>query len=99
MKDTLERRSKIRKAFRKPVLFEQMATGLNRRKNIQWNGVCFDISEDGLGITAGCWLKKGEVIKLFIPVSQKNTTLPVFAEVRWAHSNNNNFRTGLMFLQ
>jgi hypothetical protein len=99
MRYILERRSKIRKAFRRSFLFEQMATELNRKKNIQRNGVCLDISEDGLGLTAGCALKKGEVVKLFIPVSKKNTTLPVFAEVRWARSTNDNFRTGLRFLQ
>ena len=99
MKDKSEKRSKVRKAFRKPVHFEKMATELNRQKNTQWNGVCFDISEDGVGITVGCTLKKGEVIKLFIPVSKKNTTLPVFAEVRWVRGTKDNFMTGLRFLQ
>lgn len=94
-----EKRSKVRKEFRKSVHFEKMATELNRQKNTQWNGVCFDISEDGVGITVGCTLKKGEVIKLFIPVSKKNTTLPVFAEVRWVRSTKDKFNTGLRFLQ
>ncbi len=99
MKNKSEKRSKVRKAFKKPVHFEQMATESNRQKNNQWNGVCFDISEDGVGITVGCALKKGEVIKLFIPLSKKNTTLPVFAEVRWIRSAKDNFKTGLRFLQ
>ncbi len=99
MKDKSEKRSKVRKAFRRPVHFEQMATESNRQKNIQSNGICFDISEDGVGITVGCALKKGEVIKIFIPVSKKNTTLPVFAEVRWTHSTKDKFNTGLRFLK
>ena len=99
MKNGSEKRSKVRKAFKKPVLFEQMATESNRQKNNQWNGVCFDISEDGVGITVGCALKKGEVIKLFIPLSKKNTTLPVYGEVRWVRSTKDKFNTGLRFLQ
>ena len=99
MKQKPEKRSKVRKAFRKPVHFEQMATGSNLQKNNQWNGVSFDISEDGVGITVGCALKKGEVIKLFIPLSKKNTTLPVYAEVRWVRSTKDKFNTGLRFLK
>jgi hypothetical protein len=99
MKDNPEKRSKVRKSFRKPIHFEQMASELNRQKTDQSNGVSFDISEDGVGITVGCALKKGEVIKVFIPVSKKNTTLPVFAEVRWVRSTKDNFKTGLRFLQ
>ncbi|MFB3885030.1 MAG: PilZ domain-containing protein [Thermodesulfobacteriota bacterium] len=99
MKANVEKRSKIRKPFRKPVHFEQMATALNRQKRNQWTGVSFDISEDGVGVTVDYPLKKGEVIKLFIPVSRKSATLPVFAEVRWVRSTEDKFRTGLRFLQ
>lgn len=99
MKDRAEKRLKERKPFKKPVHFEQMATESNRQKNNQWSGVSFDISEDGVGITVGCALKKGEVIKLFIPLSKKNTNLPVYAEVRWVRSTKDKFNTGLRFLQ
>ncbi len=99
MKNKSEKRSKVRKPFKKPVHFEQMAGGFNREKNNQLNGVAFDISEDGVGITVGCALQKGQVIKLFIPLSKKNTTLPVYAEVRWVRSTKDKYNTGLRFLQ
>ena len=99
MKYRPEKRSKIRMSFRRSILFEQIATELNRMKNIQRNGVCFDISEGGLGMAADYLLITGEVIKLFLPASKVDTPLPVFAEVMWAHPSEDRFRAGLRFLQ
>lgn len=76
----------------------QIAVGLDRQKNIQWNGGCFDISEGGLELNTECALRKGEVVKLFIPVSKVDTPLPVFAEVMWTHPSEDRFKAGLRFL-
>jgi hypothetical protein len=67
--------------------------------SIQRNGLCLDISDDGLGFTVDVPLKKGEIIKLLIPASTARTSVPVFSEVIWARPTNDHFRTGLRFLQ
>ena len=89
----------IRLDFRRSILFEQMVTELNRMKKIQRNGICFDISEGGLGMAADYPFIRGEVIKLFLPASKVDTPLPVFAEVMWAQPSEDRFRAGLRFLQ
>ena len=94
-----EKRSKIRLAFRRSILFEKIAAELDRMKNIRRNGICFDISEGGLGMAADYPFIKGEVIKLFLPASKVDTPLPVFAQVMWARPSENRFRAGLRFLQ
>jgi hypothetical protein len=68
-------------------------------KNVQRNGVCFDISEGGLGMAADYPFIRGEVIKVLLPASKVDTPLPVFAEVMWAHQSEDRFRAGLRFLQ
>jgi hypothetical protein len=71
----------------------------DRMKNIRRNGVCFDISEGGLGMASEYPFIRGEVIKLLLPASEVDTPLPVFAEVMWAYPSGERFRAGLRFLQ
>jgi hypothetical protein len=94
-----ERRSKIRKVFRRSIIFEQTFVDLNQLDSIQRNGLCLDISDDGLGFTVDVPLKRGEIIKLLIPAYTARTSVPVFSEVIWARPTNDHFRTGLRFLQ
>ncbi len=94
-----ERRSKARKSFRRSILIERVVSQSDRISHIHQNGTCLDISEDGLGLTAAVSLRRGELVKLFIPASTVRTTVPVFSEVIWARPTNGDFRTGLRFLQ
>jgi len=52
-----------------------------------------------LGFNADVALRRGELVKLFVPASTVRATVPVFSEVMWARSTNDHFRTGLRFLQ
>ena len=57
-----------------------------------------DISPQGLGLTADFPLKKGEVLKVYISIEDKNTSIPVLSEVCWAEPNSQPCRAGLKFL-
>jgi len=94
-----EKRRKARKTFNEFISFQMIGVEANLLKNIHQKGLCLDISESGLGLTAGCNLKKGWVLKLFLPIKKVHTHLPVFAEVVRANRSNGHFRIGLRILQ
>ena len=93
-----EKRGTSRKTFKRPIFLEKVSLELKRAKNIRTSGVGLDISDGGLGLTSKLAFKIGEVLKLSIPLLTSGISLPVFAEVRWAHPINRHFRTGLRFL-
>ncbi len=99
MKQDIGKRSRVRKTFKRAVPFEVLAVQSNRIENIQLDGVCLDISEGGLGLSAGVPLQRSQVIKVFLPVQKVRTSLPVFAEVVWSEPSNGSFRVGLRILQ
>jgi len=99
MKQETGKRSKLRKTFNRAVPFEILAVQSNRVENIQQDGVCLDISEGGLGLSAGVPLQRSQVVKVFLPVVEVRTSLPVFAEVVWSEPSNGSFRMGLRILQ
>ena len=57
-----------------------------------------DISSGGVGLEARDELRKGEVVKLFVPFRRGGANLPVFAEVCWVSMANETYRMGLRFL-
>ncbi len=99
MKQEMGKRSKVRKKFNRAVPFEILAVESNRLENIQQDGVCLDISESGLGLSAGIPLHRNQVVKVVLPVQKVRTGLPVFAEVVWSEPSNGSFRVGLRILQ
>jgi len=94
-----QKRLKARKTFNESILFEMIGVEANLLKNTYQKGLCLDISESGLGLRVKFALKKGEVLKLFLPIKKVHTYLPVFAEVMWANRSNGHFRMGLRILQ
>ena len=92
-----ERRSEVRKRFDQPIPFEQVTAQLKRLRTIKRNGAVLDISNNGAGMTGDSALKKGEIVKLFLPVKKVRIHLPVFAEVVWSVRANCRFRMGLRF--
>jgi hypothetical protein len=99
MKQKTGKRSKVRKTFNREVSFEIVVVQSDRVENIQQDGVCLDISESGLGLSAGVPLQRSQVVKVFLPVQKVRTSLPVFAEVIWSEPSNGSFRMGLRILQ
>jgi hypothetical protein len=94
-----KKRLKERKRFHKRVDFELSATEPGRVKNICSSGKSVDISGGGLGLTTAFVLRKGEVLRLQLPVYEVDVTIPVFAEVMWTKSMDDQYRTGLRFLR
>jgi hypothetical protein len=92
------KRARTRKIFNDPILFEMISEESERITNVQKDGICLDISEGGLGMTAASPLKKGQVLKVFLPVRKVDTYLPIFAEVVWSQRSNGHFRIGLRVL-
>lgn len=93
-----EKRLTTRKAFRKPVGFEKISPEPNRIRNIREGAISFNISKSGVGLISGLALRAGELVKLSIPLINKEVVIPVLAEVVWTQSTNDHFKTGLRFL-
>ncbi len=93
-----EKRLSDRKILNKTIYFELSIMESGQLKNIQFDGLGLDISQDGLRLTTECALKRGEVLKLIFPSNELGITLPVFAETVWSKPANGHFRAGLRFL-
>src|SRR3990172_1197162 len=78
-----EKRSDPRKSVNRTISFELLVTEKNKLKNMQVKGLCSDISRQGLGLTTDRLLEQGNVLKLYFPVSELDTALPLYAKVMW----------------
>ena len=93
-----DKRSEVREVFKELIPFEHVFAEQDGLKNIGRNGNSVDISKSGLGMTADVSLKKGQVVRLTLPESKKDSSMPLFAEVRWTLPGEGCFRSGLSFL-
>ena len=93
----MEKRQYERKEFNQPFSFEMSIAG-DQLENVIHEATGVDISAYGLGLVTNYALKEGSVIKSRIPVSEVETSLPVYALVIWSKPANDNFRVGLRFL-
>ena len=96
--DEENKRLKQRNPFNHSFSFDLIDIELGYRRNVNCAGVGVDISETGLGMSSSYSLKKAQVVKLYLPVIEKDIPLPVFAEVMWSKADNSHFKTGLRFL-
>ena len=91
-----EKRDGERKPFNSQVHFRLSAVNLKQKTHVPYVGRGVDISEYGLGLISEVHLEKGDILQVLLPAIS-DTTLPVFAEVRWLVPFNS-FRVGLQFL-
>lgn len=98
MEKKAEKRSNSRVAICQSLSFEMSEKVSGRFRNVLAGGFGVDISLGGIGLTSDCFLKEGDVLKLFIPVAEANTRLPVYTEVMWSTPSDGEFRAGLRFL-
>lgn len=91
-------RLKSRNPFNHSFSFDLIDVELGYLRNVNCAGVGVDISETGLGMASNHALKKAQVVKLYLPLAEKDMPLPVFAEVMWSKADNSYFRIGLRFL-
>ena len=94
-----KKRLEERKSFHKIVNFGLRAAESGRGENMCFSGESLDISGGGLGLTTECVLRKGDVLRLQLPVYDTDITIPVFAEVIWTKPADDRYRTGLRFLR
>jgi hypothetical protein len=92
----------LRSSTRKPIQFDlkfarKWSSDEPRQEN-QWTGKALDICQNGMGFLAGVPLKKGEILKVHLPVNSSGIPIPVFSEVRWVKSETAGNRVGLQFL-
>lgn len=99
MKNATDNRTDTRMAFRQAVSFELSTMESGRFANIVEQGLGVDLCLGGMGMTTRYQLKSGDVLKLFFPVTEGETRLPVYTEVMWSRSAAGECRTGLRFLQ
>ncbi len=92
------KRAVKRKIFNHPVRFELSAIEEGRRENIHMSGDAMNISSGGIGLSTRCALKRGEVLKLYLPAIARSASLPVFSEVVWVRQAGAYVEAGLRFL-
>jgi hypothetical protein len=80
-----------------PIQFEMSAKTLENPTK-RFDGRCIDISNYGAGIITEHALESSQVIKLYLPMKNTNTAMPVFAQVIWTAPDNGRTRTGVRFL-
>ncbi len=98
MNTNQKKRAFKRKIFNRPVEFELSATQEGRKEDILKNGEAMNISSGGLGLVTACTLKRGEVLKLYLPAIARSAALPVFSEVVWVRQAGAHVEAGLRFL-
>lgn len=93
-----KKRAFKRKIFNRPVEFELSAIEEGRRENIHKIGEAINISSGGIGLSTACDLKRGEILKLYLPALARSAALPVFSEVVWVRQAGTHVEAGLRFL-
>ena len=93
-----EKRANNRKNFQRPVSFELNCAGKGWSENIRQNGEALDISSGGIGLSTTYALKRGEILKVYLPAIARSASLPVFSEVVWVRQAGAHVEAGLRFL-
>ncbi len=85
-----------RKSLNRLIDFE--LTDKSRRENIHDSGEAINISSGGIGLITTYNLRRGEILKLYLPAIAKSASLPVFSEVVWVKQTDSHVEAGLRFL-
>ena len=93
-----EKRTDPRKSVNQAISFELLMAEKKHLRNVQIDGLCSDISRYGLGLTTDCLLEQDNILRLHFPVSELNTTLPLYAKVVWSRPVDADFKAGLRFV-
>ena len=62
------------------------------------HGVARNISEGGLSLRTAMPLRRGEILRLHVPLPGGPTSVPVSSEVLWTKEEEGGFSSGLQFL-
>ena len=95
---TLNTRSHKRKLINLPINFELSCVGKNRLENVPQSCEAINISSGGVKLSTTYALKRGEILKLYLPAIARSATLSVFSEVVWSKQAGSHVMAGLRFL-
>ena len=93
-----EKRTDKRKSLAQAISFELSTVDSDRIENVVIQGLGVDVSDGGMGMTTPYPLKGGEVVKIFFPVTEGETRVPILTEVMWSRYCAGEYRSGLRFL-
>jgi hypothetical protein len=96
--DNNEKRSNKRKYFDVLIPFELSFAKEGVSGNTREFGRGIDISSGGLGLCTKFDLKKGWILRLYLPVDKGGADLPVFSQVVWVNPVGDQVKAGLRFL-
>ncbi|GFE56991.1 PilZ domain-containing protein [Geobacter sp. AOG1] len=95
METPSNKRFNSRTPFHQPVTLEMWEQGAGHVRDM---GTGIDLSSCGGGLATKYPLKRGDVVKLLVPVGVTNVRLPVYASVVWSKATDDGFRAGVAFL-
>jgi PilZ domain len=98
MEITPKNRVYKRKSINQLVNFELSCIGKDRLGNVHKSGEAVNISSGGIRLSTAYVLKRGEILKLYLPAIARSATLPVFSEVVWVKQAGSHVMAGLRFL-
>ncbi len=95
-----ERRLSQRFSYQHPVKYMAMGDPMRPPDEVPREGDVLDLSDGGIRIkTTRPGLGKGLILKVRLPVSKVEASVPVLAEVRWIEEKKTGtFQAGLMFM-
>lgn len=93
-----EKRTDTRESLAQPISFELSLVADGKMDNVLIQGLGVDLSSGGMGMTSPVPLKGGQVVKIFFPVTEGPTRVPVLTEVMWTKYCAGEYRSGLRFL-
>ena len=97
--ENMDKRLSRRSEFRKPLQFELSSTMAGQRKDpLIRSGMGIDISASGLGMETDFATKKGDIVRLLVPLAGSDVKMPVLAEVQWVAAGGAGYRAGVRFL-
>ena len=98
MDEQEEKRKSGRSAYGRSIEYELSSIGSEELMPVKREGVGVNISENGMSIFTDYPLRKGEVVKIYFPLSSMRMRLPIFARVAWAKTVEKRFLVGMQFL-
>ena len=95
-----ERRLSQRFSYKHPVRYMAMGDPMRPPDEVPREADVVDLSDGGIRIkTTRPGLEKGLILKVRLPVSKVEASVPVLAEVRWMEEKRTGaFQAGLMFM-
>ena len=93
-----EKRTSPRMPMSQVVHYETPSAGSRTSALTTTQGLARNISEGGMSLQTTTPLRRGEVLRLHVPLPSGPTSVPVSSEVLWTKEAEGGFSSGLQFL-